>query len=77
MVFISRIKEFKTSTDTFSPNFKPLWVSIGKAVPNKIAFRVAALDDTQRTISFVVIIVIIIIITISAADTTAIVLTHL
>ena len=76
MVFISRIKEFKTSTDTFSPNFKPLWVSIGKAVPNKIAFRVAALDDTQRTISFVVIIVIIII-TISAANTTAIVLTHL
>ena len=75
MVFISRIKEFKTSTDAFSPNFKPLWVSIGKAVPNKIAFRVAALD-TQRTISFVVIIVIIII-TISAANTTAIVLAHL
>jgi len=45
-------------------------------VPNKIAFRVAALDDTQRTISFVVIIVIIII-TISAANTTAIVLAHL
>lgn len=65
--FISGIKEFKSSIDIFSPNLKPLWVSIGKAVPNKMAFHVAALD-TQMTISFVVI---------TAAKTTAIVLAHL
>jgi len=63
--FMSRIKEFESSLNIFSPDFKLLWV-FRKPMPNKIALHVAALD-TQMNISFVVI---------TAANTTAIVLAH-
>ena len=63
--FTSSIKEFESSLNIFSPDFKLLWV-FREPMPNKIALHMAVLD-TQMKISFVVI---------TATNTTVIVLAH-